>query len=175
MRDFILAVIEAFKAMFKKTAADESPIIKKEIKKVVSGYKFGARSKKNLGEAHQDLQRLFNEVIKVVDCAVIEGHRPKSEQDRAYLSGKSKLKFPRSKHNSMPSQAVDVVPWPLNWRDTKRFYEFGELVVGIASEMNIGIRWGGDWDGDGDYRDQSFNDLVHFELAPYRIKKREVV
>jgi peptidoglycan L-alanyl-D-glutamate endopeptidase CwlK len=26
------------------------------------------------------------------------------------------------------------------------------------------IRWGGDWDGDQDFRDQTFDDLAHFEL-----------
>ena len=44
---------------------------------------FGERSTRNLKEAAPELQRLFNEVIKHRDCAVIEGHRPQEEQDAA--------------------------------------------------------------------------------------------
>lgn len=127
-------------------------------------YKFGSRSQKNLMEAHPDLQKLFNEVIKHYDCAVIEGHRPEWEQNKAYHAGKSKLKFPHSKHNQMPSLAVDVIPWPVDWNDYKRFYFFGGLVKGIADQMGIDIRWGGDWDSDNSFKDQSFHDLPHFEL-----------
>ena len=35
---------------------------------------FGRRSKKNLATCDKKLQKVFNEVIKHVDCAVIEGH-----------------------------------------------------------------------------------------------------
>jgi hypothetical protein len=30
--------------------------------------------------------------------------------------------------------------------------------------MNIKIRWGGDWDSDNIMKDQTFNDLPHFQL-----------
>lgn len=120
---------------------------------------------KNLSEAHPDLQRLFHEVIKHYDCTVIEGHRGEEEQNKAYHAGHSKLKFPQSKHNKMPSLAVDVCPYPIDWKDYKRFYYFGGLVKGIASQMGIKIRWGGDWDGDNQFTDQRFHDLPHFELV----------
>jgi len=83
---------------------------------------FGPKSKGNLGEAHQDLQKLFKKVVETYDCAVIEGYRGQEEQDSAYHSGKSKLKYPKSKHNRQPSLAVDVVPYPVDWEDTKQFY-----------------------------------------------------
>jgi len=126
--------------------------------------KFGDRSLKNLNEAHPDLVRLFQEVVKHIDCSVIEGHRPKDEQDKAFHGGKSKVKWPNSKHNSTPSMAVDVCPYPIDWKDTKRFYQFGGFVVATAKQMGIDLRWGGDWDGDGEFDDQSFHDLPHFEL-----------
>ena len=44
------------------------------------------------------------------------------------------------------------------------FYYFGGIVRGIALEMGIRIRWGGDWDGDHTLNDQNFNDLLHFEV-----------
>jgi len=30
--------------------------------------------------------------------------------------------------------------------------------------MNVSVRWGGDWDSDGEIADNSFDDLVHVEL-----------
>ena len=31
--------------------------------------------------------------------------------------------------------------------------------------MNIKLRWGGDWNDNKDFSDQTFDDLVHFELV----------
>ena len=125
---------------------------------------FGTRSTNNLVTCHEDLQKLFNEVIKHFDCSVICGHREQEEQDRAFHNGLSKLKFPESKHNKMPSMAADVIPYPIDWDDHKRFYMFVGVVRGIAAEMNIQIRCGADWDGDMEVKDQNFHDLPHFEL-----------
>lgn len=49
-------------------------------------------------------------------------------------------------------------------KDVARWYYFGGFVLGTAEEMDIDIRWGGDWDGDRDLDDQSFDDLPHFEV-----------
>lgn len=131
---------------------------------------FGERSNRNLRECHQDLQTLFREVVEEFDCSVIEGYRTELEQNKAFHAGKSKLKYPESKHNKQPSLAADVVPYPVDWTDTKRFYYFGGYVLGVASrlyaegKMNHRVRWGGDWDGDRQNADQTFHDLPHFEL-----------
>lgn len=125
---------------------------------------FGQRSQNNLETCHEDLQKLFNEVIKHFDCSVICGHRGQEEQDRAFHDGRSKLKFPQSKHNKTPSLAADVVPYPIDWNDTRRFYMFVGIVRGIAAMMNIPVRCGADWDGDMEIKDQNFHDLPHFEL-----------
>jgi len=126
--------------------------------------KFGKRSLDNLNTCHPDLQRLFNEVIKYYDCSVLCGHRTKEEQDAAYHDGRSKVKWPNGKHNSMPSKAVDVAPYPIVWDDHRRFYMFVGIVRGIAAMMGIKIRCGADWDGDMEVKDQNFHDLPHFEL-----------
>lgn len=130
---------------------------------------FSARSKKNLSEAHENLQKLFNEVIKFYDCSVIDGYRGEQEQNDAYYQGRSEVKFPNSKHNQKPSLAVDVVPWFKNkphirWEETKKFYEFGGFVQGVAKMLGVEIRWGGNWDMDDELQDQSFFDLDHFEI-----------
>ena len=132
-------------------------------------FKFSERSKINLSEAHEDLQRLFNEVIKYYDCTIIEGYRGEKEQNDVYDKGASKHKYPDSKHNRVPSLAVDAVPWfkdkpHIRWGDKKKFYEFGGFVLGIASMLGIKIRWGGNWDMDDELHDQEFFDLCHFEI-----------
>lgn len=131
---------------------------------------FSQESFSKLSTCHLDLQALFFEIIRTVDCSILEGYRNQEDQDRAFAAGNTKLKWPDGKHNHQPSYAVDVAPHPLDWKNTKRFYWFGGYVLGIASrlkeagKMTHAIRWGGDWDGDNDLDDQTFNDLVHFEL-----------
>ncbi len=49
-------------------------------------------------------------------------------------------------------------------REVARWYYFGGFVLGTAEEMDIDIRWGGDWDGDRSLEDQTFHDLPHFEV-----------
>ncbi len=125
---------------------------------------FSERSRKNLGTCHEDLQRLFSEVIKHVDCTILCGYRGIEEQDQAFQEGRSRLRFPQSKHNENPSLAVDAVPFPINFNDTRRFYLFAGIVRGIAVMMKISIRCGADWDSDLNLNDQTFHDLGHFEL-----------
>jgi len=127
-------------------------------------YKFGERSTKCLSTCHEDLQRLFKEIIKHYDCSVICGHRNKEEQDNAYHEGRSGVKWPNSKHNRLPSMAADVIPWPVDWKAEKRFYMFVGIVRGIAAMMGIKVRVGADWDGDMEVKDQNFHDLPHIEL-----------
>ena len=44
------------------------------------------------------------------------------------------------------------------------FHYFGGFVLGIASQMGLKIRWGGDWDRDTEVKDNRFDDLPHFEI-----------
>jgi peptidoglycan L-alanyl-D-glutamate endopeptidase CwlK len=126
---------------------------------------FGKRSMGALGSAHPDLRRLFTEVVKHFDCAVLEGHRDEETQNRMLADGKSQLPWPRSKHNAFPARAVDVVPYPIDWSDTQRMHLFAGFVKGVAVQLGIGIRWGGDWDSDTEVKDERFRDLPHFELV----------
>ncbi len=128
---------------------------------------FGKKSLANLNSAHNDLQALFNEVIKHFDCTVLEGFRGKERQNRLFSEGATKVKFPNSKHNHSPSLAVDVIPYPINWKDRERITYFAGFVKGVASQLGIKIRWGGDWDSDTELSDNKFDDLVHFELVGY--------
>jgi len=110
------------------------------------------------------LQDLFHEVVKHWDCTVLEGHRDEKAQNEAFEKGRSKVKWPNGKHNSLPSCAVDVAPYPLEWDNYKRFLYFAGFVLGIAAMMGIPIRHGGDWNMNHDPSDERFVDMPHFEI-----------
>ena len=123
------------------------------------------RSASNLGSCDERLQEIMNAVLKIIDCTVIEGHRGQEAQNEYFRTRKSRVQFPNSKHNLFPSKAVDVAPCPIDYNDTKRFYYFAGVVKGVAASLGYEIRWGGDWDSDNDLNDQTFMDLVHFEIV----------
>lgn len=127
-------------------------------------FKYSERSASNLITCTTKLVRLFEYVIKGFDCTILEGHRGEEEQNEAFRTGRSTLKFPQSKHNKSPSLAVDVAPYPIDWNDIERFRAFGGYVLGVAYSYGIKIRWGGDWNGNWDFKDQRFVDLPHFEF-----------
>lgn len=127
---------------------------------------FGKTSAANLATCHPDLQRLMNEVIKHVDCSITCGHRGQVAQDKAFAEGKSKLKYPNGEHNKVPSNAVDVAPYPLNWNDAEAFTLLAGVIYGIACTMGIKIRLGADWDGDFNMLEHRFCDRPHVELIP---------
>tara|TARA_Y100000004_G_scaffold196891_1_gene268599 strand:+ start:8190 stop:8579 length:390 start_codon:yes stop_codon:yes gene_type:complete len=126
--------------------------------------RFSKRSKKNLSTCHKDLQKVFNEVIKYVDCSVLEGHRSEERQEQLFSEGKTKVHYPKGRHNSKPSRAVDVVPYPIDWNDRERFHLFSGFVIGLARGMGITLRWGGDWNMNFEVDDNKFDDFPHFEL-----------
>lgn len=130
---------------------------------------FSERSKKRLNTCLLPLQALFNAVIKHYDCTIICGHRDEAEQTLAFSRGYSKVSWPNSKHNKISSLAVDVAPWHkdkphIRWKDKKKHYHFVGYVLGVAITLGLDIRCGADWDSDLDLDDQTFNDLVHFEI-----------
>ena len=127
--------------------------------------KYGSASKNRLVTSDMRLQEVFNEVIKHFDCTIVTGYRSEIEQTVNYDAGRSKVQYPNRKHNSVPSRAVDAAPYPIDWNDRERFTLFAGYVLGIASSRGIKLRWGGDWDKDTQVNDNSFDDLLHFELV----------
>lgn len=133
--------------------------------------RFSQESVSKLSQCHIDLQVLFFEIIKTFDCTILIGHRNEEDQEKAFKEGNSKLNWPNGKHNSNPSNAVDVSPYPIDWNNTKRFYWFAGYVMATAQQLkNQGkithsIRFGGNWNGNIELMDKNgLNDLVHFEI-----------
>lgn len=135
--------------------------------------KFGRESKAALQSCHRDLVLVANFAIQVMDFSVLEGHRGKKRQNRLYQEGKTKVRYPDSKHNSEPSNAFDVAPYPIDWEDAGRFRTLAGVMFASAhilrkmGAIDSHLRWGGDWDMDGHQDDNKFDDLGHFE----RVKK----
>ena len=138
----------------------------KEYLKVNSMPKFGKRSKERLRGVDSRIVNVLNEVVKYYDITVIEGLRSQERQDELMAQGKSKTKF--GKH--VQGKAVDIAPYPIDWKARDDFHLLGGFVLGVASQMGINIRWGGDWSSSSLYegqrttKDNNFDDLVHFEL-----------
>ena len=64
------------------------------------------------------------------------------------------------------SLAFDFIPWPFTtWDDRPIFTAYAHFFIGIGITKGIELTWGGDWDGDFRWRDQSFHDHPHIELA----------
>jgi len=131
---------------------------------------FSKKSKNYLVTCHPDLQILFNEVILRYDCRVLCGYRGEKEQNEAFEANYSKVKFPNSYHNKWLSNAVDVIPYPINWEDLDRMKMFIGYVLGTADMLKktwkIGstIVSGIDWDRDFELRDTRFFDHPHFQI-----------
>jgi hypothetical protein len=116
----------------------------------------GGSSMKRLATCHPDLQKLVLAAAEDFDLIVVCGHRGEQDQQAAYHNGTSKLVWPHSRHNSEPSEAVDLAPFPLDWKDLGRFHELGAHMEAVSSREGIPIIWGGRW--------TKFVDLPHFEL-----------
>ena len=67
-----------------------------------------------------------------------------------------------SKHVS--GHAVDLVPYPVDWNDLSKFDQMAQAMFAAAKELGVSIRWGADWDNDGNYREKGEYDSPHFEL-----------
>jgi len=126
---------------------------------------FSNRSKANLSSCDDRLRLVCEVAIRNIDFTVVCGHRDQEAQDKAKASGNSNAAWGESKHNSFPSKAVDLVPYPLDWQDELQFARLAGRIEQVAAQLGIGIRWGGDWDRDGKTTDERLRDLGHFELV----------
>lgn len=130
---------------------------------------FGDASKKALAAAHPDLQKVLVEAIKEYDFKILDSTRGRKAQEEAVRKGNSKARFGDSAHNWTPAIAVDIVPYPVDWNDLGRFRALAKIVLRIAAEKGVPLRWGADWDRDGSEADEKgLRDFPHFELHPWR-------
>lgn len=116
----------------------------------------GKASYRRLATCHSDLQRLIIAAAEDAEIVVVSAHRNKEEQDDCNRRGTSKLVFPKSKHNRMPSEAVDVARHPIDWDDLTSFGQLAAHILRVAEKLGIAVTWGGSW---------RTPDLPHIELV----------
>ena len=126
---------------------------------------FGERSLKHLVTCDTRLITICKLVIPNYDFSVLEGFRSDERQEELLRQGKTTKGAGESRHNTSPSLAVDIAPYPIDWENPKRFYLLAGFMFQAASRVGVEIRWGGDWDGDWDHTDQNFHDLPHYEIV----------
>jgi len=118
------------------------------------GYKLGTRSMQSLSGVNPDMVAVVEKAIEITeeDFSVIEGIRSLDRQKQLLKDGKSTTL--NSRH--ITGHAVDMVPYPVDWEDLKRFEKMAKAMKKAAKELGISIVWGGDW--------KNFYDAPHFEL-----------
>ena len=136
------------------------------------GYRFSSRSLERLRTCHADLVLLMTEALADPDCpsdiSVLEGWRNQADQDAAFDSGASQLRWPQSRHNSTPSMAVDVAPYVnggITW-DWQYYYPLADHVKQVWERLSASgstsgdyrLTWGGDF--------TTFKDGPHWQLDP---------
>ncbi len=148
-------------------------------------YVLGANSRAKLEGVHPDLIRVVERAIALsrVDFRVIEGVRTPERQRKLYAQGRTapgpKVTWTlNSNHFVKPAtgfgHAVDLLPAPYDWKleDPKStpavddsFALVAAAMYQAAAELGVRIRWGANWDGDGQWREKGETDNPHFELA----------
>jgi peptidoglycan LD-endopeptidase CwlK len=95
---------------------------------------------------------------KLTDITVLCGFRNQADQEDAWKRGASKLHFPFGKHNKQPSDAVDIAPYPVDYKNKEAFLLLGKYGKQVLEEQELlgKIEWGGDW--------TTFVDLPHWQL-----------
>lgn len=138
--------------------------------------KYSNKSAGLLAKVHEDLQTIFNEVIKSRDCTILDSTvRTKEQQAEFVRTGASKTMD--SKHLPQTDgkiYAVDAENYPVNFSDEKSQAHFAGFVLGVAARLyaegkiSHKVRWGGDWNQNGKVTDgapgDTFSDPQHFEL-----------
>lgn len=150
-------------------------------------YKFGTASLAARAKLHPMMIRIVDEAIKDIDFKILDATRGRAAQTKAFNQGNSKVTFGNSAHNYVPAIAVDLFPAPYIWPDDKTataaqrkagkaaFIQLWKILQVIPKRLKlidpetkeiVKLRFGIDWNGDGDISDGW--DMPHVELHPWR-------
>lgn len=142
-------------------------------------YKLSNRSLQRLYGVDPDLVRVVKRAIELTsqDFMITEGRRTREQCCTNYGKGRTiqqcsqkgvpaKYAQPNlskvtwlndpfaSKHCT--GKAIDLVPYPVDWNDLKKFHTIAVAMKQAAFELRVKIKWGGDWSSSKDY--------PHFEI-----------
>jgi hypothetical protein len=127
-------------------------------------FHWGQKSLQKLSQAHYILQKLADKALEISkqDLKVICAHRNEHDQNKAFAEKTSKLKWPKSKHNCYPSEAIDVVPLPLDWNDIDAFEEMVQTFEDAWHLLDEDITKGWIMQVGADF---SFKDYPHIQIV----------
>lgn len=138
-------------------------------------FKLGPASRKKLEGLHPNLVAVVTRAIQLTtqDFSVTCGVRTLAEQKELYAQGRTKpgqIVTWTLKSRHLPAadglgRAVDLAPYPIDWNDLSKFDAIAKAMFQASKELGIPIRWGADWDQDGNPRERGETDSPHFELA----------
>ena len=135
----------------------------------MSEFKFGSGSTKKLNRTCIHIQEVMQEAIATSpwDFGITWGLRSAAEQYKLFRDGASKCDGYKILSRHQSGLAVDIVIYvngKVTW-DPKYYYAMAGHTLGTAKRLGIDLKFGGDWDMDGDLDDQTFNDLCHYEIV----------
>lgn len=168
-----LNTVASFLGLTDKSASIET---KQEIR--VSKYRLSERSLNSLKGVNPTLVKVVERAIELTeqDFLVLEGVRSKEQCYINYGKGRTaaqcsakgvptKYAQPNlskvtwlnnplaSKH--VTGNAVDLVPYPIDWKTISKFTTISKAMKQAAKELGVDLEWGGDW---------TKKDYPHFEL-----------
>lgn len=139
-------------------------------------YKLSKRSLANLEGVHPKLVLVVKRALELsqVDFTVIEGVRTPERQKELYAQGRtapgSIVTWMLTSNHFVNKatgfgHAVDIVPYPVDWKNTAAFDAVAKAMFQAADELAVKIRWGADWNMDGKPRERGETDSPHFEIV----------
>ena len=133
------------------------------------GFKLGNTSLARLQGVDETLVNVVKRAIEIseIDFTVLEGKRSLERQRQLYAQGRTapgKIVTWTMNSRHVEGKAVDLVPYPLDWNDLDKFDKIKDAMFAAAKEQDVNLRWGADWDGDGNYREKGEYDSPHFEI-----------
>lgn len=141
-------------------------------------YKFSERSLSRLATVHPLLQMIAYEGLRQMDLTIVSGRRTIAEQQRLVSLGRSKTthSYHVAKRLGGPAFAVDLAPWVEGGEAKERryFYYMGGVLETLAYLLGVPVIWGGDWNSNMVFSDQSFDDLYHLQIDEKAWKTREL-
>ncbi len=119
----------------------------------MAGYKWSARSEKNLKGIHPDLRKVCDLALQLtpIDFIIVQGRRTIAQQRQYIKEGKSQTLD--SRH--LQGMAIDYVDVGATYHP-ERMKQISMAFKDAAKHLGIPINWGGDW--------KSFKDTPHIEL-----------
>lgn len=139
-------------------------------------YRFGKRSSDKLATCHPTLVAVAKRALErsPYDFTIVHGWRGEDVQNALFDSGASTKRWPDSMHNNTDdndrpmSLAIDFAPYidgDIPWGETHIFACIAGCLFSAAAELGATLRWGGDWDTDGNTKEHKLQDWGHVELT----------